>query len=296
MSIKKLSGFTLVEVAIALLIISILMYGGVTLYSKDYQFDKQKAVENQLREIKKSMLTFVRVNGYLPCPDRISGKHSEDGLEDRKKKGACTTREGYLPTQTLGLSESKDPWGNKYYYRVNARAEDLKRVTDICESASVFGAKRPDGEGVAGTKDVKFAQCTATKMYFCRKCSDACSSTCDFSADPRPNDSGPPYFHTSTRPVGAEPDGFKNLSITDEHGNTIEEVDVAVIVSFGSNGIYTWADEDHCPRDLPPDEKENCDNDATFVRHSSHDLDDYVIGITLNDVKAEAIKTGLPNY
>ena len=293
---KQSQGFTLLEVAIALLIISLLVFGGVTMYSTDYQQSKQKAVSLQLEEIKKLMLGFVRVNGYLPCPDKLTGTHSGDGGADRKSSGACATREGYLPTKTLGMSQTKDPWGNKFYYRVNARAEDLTRVTDICESASVFGAKRPDGTPVAGTKDANFAQCQATKMYFCRACSTACSSICNFSVDPRPHPSAPPYFHSSTRPVAAEPDGFKNLEIKDENGNLVESVDVAVIVSFGSNGRYTWADSAHCPSTLPADEKENCDNDVTFIRHRIQDLDDYVIGITLNDVKAEEIKAGLPNY
>ena len=288
---NKIKGFTLIEVAIALVIIGLLISGGTYLYGQQYTVGKVDQTREQLDNIHKVMLTFVKTNGFLPCPDTDG-----DGLENRQSNGACRSREGRLPARTLGV-DGEDAWGDPFYYRVNARAEDLNRVTDICQSASVFGAIT--SSGVPRTKDSNFAMCPDTHLYYCRKCSDVCGSLCDFSADPRPNLNKPPYFHTSTRPVSSEADGFKNLTIKSPQGDTLQEVVVAVVVSFGRNGLMTWgsanANTPSCPSSLTSDEQENCDNDTTFI-DGRKAIDDYLVGITLREVKQAAIEAGYANY
>lgn len=304
----KVRGFTLIEVAVALVIIGLLISGGSFLYGQQYRSDKVNKTYKQLNEIHNLMLSFVQANGFLPCPDTDG-----DGLENRKTDGACQSRQGRLPGQTLGI-DSKDAWGTPLYYRVNARAEDLNRVTDICQSASVFGAIRPDGTPVLGTYTsgsgtYPSMKCEENKTYYClpasttsSSCSNACGTTCtsvSSSSDPRPNSGGPPYFHTSTFPIGAFSDGMKNMTIQSPSGNTLEELVVAVVVSFGQNGKLTWgapsANVPSCPASLTAEEQENCNDDRTFI-DGNKALDDYLVGITLREVKKAAIDSGLINY
>ncbi|GAB6033909.1 type II secretion system protein [Galenea microaerophila] len=297
---NKIKGFTLIEVAIALVIIGLLISGGTYLYGQQYTLGKVNKTREQLDHIHEVMLTFVKSNGFLPCPDTDG-----DGLENRNSDGACRSRQGRLPARTLGI-DGEDAWGSPFYYRVNARAEDRDRVTDICQSASVFGAIT--ASGVPRTKDSDFAMCPDTHLYYCRGCSDVCGSLCDVpedpndpasQPDPRPNLNAPPYFHTSTRPVSSENDGFKNLTIKSPQGDTLQEVVVAVVVSFGRNGLMTWgsvnANTPSCPLSLTSDERENCDNNTTFIDgHKA--IDDYLVGITLREVKQAAIEAGYPKY
>jgi len=298
----KAKGFTLIEIALALVIIGLLITGGTFLYGQQYHSDKINQTHSQLNNIHDLMLIFVQTNGYLPCPDTDG-----DGLENRKTDGACQSRQGRLPGQTLGI-DSKDAWGTPFYYRVNARAEDINRVTDICQSASVFAAVRPDGAPEPGTygsnANSSLMMCDANKTYYCRDCIVACGTTCvDPSSpafiDPRPNSGLPPYFHSSTQPVASENDGMKSMTIVSPSGNTLNEVVVAVVVSFGQNGKQTWgtpsANVPSCPASLTSEEQENCDNDQNFI-DGSKAIDDFLVGITLREVKKVAIDSGLINY
>ena len=108
------SGFTLVELAIAIFVISLLL--GSLLLPLTTQVEQRQIAETEksMEEIREALLGFAAANGYLPCP-AIS---STNGLEDRTA-GACTAgkRQGYLPWETLGVSRL-DAWGHIYRYSV----------------------------------------------------------------------------------------------------------------------------------------------------------------------------------
>jgi len=292
---KHYKGFTLIEVALALALIGILVSGGVLLFGQQHQQDKKNQTYQQLADLRQLMLVFVQTNGYLPCPDT-----NGNGQENRKTNGACTNRQGFLPAQTLGV-KAKDAWGVPLYYRVNARAEDLARVTDICQSASVFGAVRPDGSSVSADLS-SLEQCPNNNLYYCNQCAAACTTVCTTvtpATSPLPNTGKPPYFHTSTMPVAAYNDGYKNMTIKTPSGNKLETLVVATVVSFGKNGGQTWgtplSNTPDCPPSLTNEEQENCDNDRDFI-DKGKELDDTVMGITLREVKKAAIDLGYDKY
>lgn len=111
-------GFTLVEMAIVLLIMGLLLGGGLTVLSA--QIDQQKVKETQqlLNDARESLIGFA-TNGnngvpHLPCPDSAGN----DGLEDRAPGGACSATQGNLPWVTLGLQPDTDAWGNRLRYVV----------------------------------------------------------------------------------------------------------------------------------------------------------------------------------
>lgn len=133
------TGFTLIELAIVLFIITLLLGGVLTPLG-------QQIAERQNGETRRAMETArIALVGYalrqanqagpLPCPDirnvtenRATENHANDGLEDRLANGLCAVRTGNLPWNTLGLPDG-DAWGNRLGYAVAAEwatAETLK--------------------------------------------------------------------------------------------------------------------------------------------------------------------------
>jgi prepilin-type N-terminal cleavage/methylation domain-containing protein len=120
MQAKKQQGFSLVEIAIVLVIVG-LMVGGL-LTPLTMQMEQRKAADTQraLDEAREALVGFAVRYGYLPCP-AIS---ASDGQEDRSGN-RCTgeRREGYLPWATLGLARL-DAWSHLYRYSVTPAFAD----------------------------------------------------------------------------------------------------------------------------------------------------------------------------
>ncbi len=122
------SGFTLVELAIAIFIIALLL--GSILVPLATQVEQRQLTETQktMEEIRDALLGFAATNGYLPCPDLQVGGTPNDGNEDVTAAGLCTTilpsgggnlSAGNVPWGTLGLG-NQDVWGNRFRYTVLA--------------------------------------------------------------------------------------------------------------------------------------------------------------------------------
>ncbi|MBU1689728.1 MAG: prepilin-type N-terminal cleavage/methylation domain-containing protein [Gammaproteobacteria bacterium] len=118
--LHKSSGFTLVEMAIVLVIVGLLL-GGL-LMPLAAQVEQRRIGETQkaLEEIKEALIGFAIANGRLPCPASatIQTGATGAGLEPAPFVAAgCTNVAGALPWATLGVNET-DAWGKRYTYRV----------------------------------------------------------------------------------------------------------------------------------------------------------------------------------
>ncbi|HEV7817302.1 MAG TPA: prepilin-type N-terminal cleavage/methylation domain-containing protein [Janthinobacterium sp.] len=111
---KKLAGFSLVEMAIVLVIVGLLLGGMLTPLSVQMEQRKISETQRQMEEIKEALTGFALRNGYLPCP-AIS---AANGLEDRNGD-TCSDdkRQGYIPWATLGVGKL-DSWGHLFRYSV----------------------------------------------------------------------------------------------------------------------------------------------------------------------------------
>lgn len=107
-------GFTLVEMAMVLVIVGVTL-GGL-LVSLSAQVDQRDYAQTRqsMEEIREALLGYALSRGYLPCP-AIS---SANGAEDRTA-GVCTAgkRVGFLPWAELGLKKT-DSWNHLYRYSV----------------------------------------------------------------------------------------------------------------------------------------------------------------------------------
>lgn len=260
---NRISGFTLVELAVVLVIIGIILGGMLQGFSAQRSVAKLNEDKLQLSSIKKSLLAFAAVNYYLPCPDT-----NADGLEDRDGNNYCTDVNGDLPYLTLGLS-SKDAYGSQYFYAVNTDA-DSSDILDRCHPASYFGNT---GTSVSSNVDT----CTA----------------------PTSEVSAPPYFILATPPVGATTTLNGNLIVCNDTAtscnnstagaNLLAEYVPLVVVAYGKNGLQTRS---NC-NNAGSLERENCDGDRYFHQASNSDeFDDQVSWVSAYELKQTLLDVG----
>ena len=110
-------GFTLIEIAIVLLIVSILVGYAVALLPVQRELKQYRAVDQEMDEIIAAIVGFAQVNGRLPCP-AIPALGGIEDYDDVNNDG-CDNYGGFVPVNTLGItgrlnadSLLLDPWGN----------------------------------------------------------------------------------------------------------------------------------------------------------------------------------------
>ena len=121
---KRTSGFTLIELAVALLIIALVL--GMLIVPLGTQVDQQRIndTQKQLNVINEALLGFAVANGRLPCPASPATPNTTAGAGTENKPAAtCALNEGVLPWATLGIAET-DAWGRRFTYRVSAAFAD----------------------------------------------------------------------------------------------------------------------------------------------------------------------------
>ena len=109
---SKQAGFTLIELAVVIVVIALLL--GSILVPLTSQVEQRKVLETQktLDEIKEALIGFAMINGRLPRP----ATSSSDGTE----RGNCTTElecTGFIPWTALGVSKV-DSYGKIIRYSV----------------------------------------------------------------------------------------------------------------------------------------------------------------------------------
>lgn len=137
-TIAREQGFTLVEMAMVLVIVGLLLGGGLTVLSTQIEQQKVKGTERQLDEIKEALIGFAIANGRLPCPAPATSATgaATAGLEPTPLPNGCTNESGVLPWATLGFNEA-DAWGNRFTYRV---AKEFTRTVPQVAFASCAAA------------------------------------------------------------------------------------------------------------------------------------------------------------
>ena len=120
-------GFTLIELAIVLFILTLLMAGVMTPLTQQLTEHQIRRTQHSLEEMKAALLGYALSHRdalqrpYLPCPDRreaAPADQANDGKEDRLPNGRCAVIVGNLPWISLGVSDA-DAWGNHFSYAVS---------------------------------------------------------------------------------------------------------------------------------------------------------------------------------
>ena len=143
-------GFTLVELAVVLVIVGILLSSFIgTLATRIEATQKSETIE-ELREIKQAMFAYAYVNGYLPCPDcavangNCAAAQVGDGIADHNG-AVCREDEetGNVPWVTLGLGRG-DAWGTRYRYAVQNEFSDETSPFTVDTAVGTAEIREPD--------------------------------------------------------------------------------------------------------------------------------------------------------
>ena len=109
---READGFTLVEMAMVLMIVALLLGGLLPTISSQVEQRQINETRKQLDEIQQALIGFAVVNGRLPRPATSAINGDE--------RAACTTTAaciGFIPWATLGSSKL-DSWGKIIRYGV----------------------------------------------------------------------------------------------------------------------------------------------------------------------------------
>ena len=132
----RLRGFTLIELAIVLVIMTILISGLAVPLSAQIQARRAAETRQTMDEARRAILGWAMTHPaaatgkrYLPCPDTDG-----DGRENRDAATqACTQSAGLMPWVDLGTAP-QDAWGDRLRYAV---------VPEFANAASGFSASTP---------------------------------------------------------------------------------------------------------------------------------------------------------
>jgi prepilin-type N-terminal cleavage/methylation domain-containing protein len=134
---SRQGAFTLIELAVVLLIIGLLL--GSLMYTLSAQTDQRTREQTQrtLEQAREAVLGYAVANGRLPCPASAASLGVES--DSPAGSGDCTNYyDGFLPAVTLGFQPvdaqgfAVDAWSNRIRYAV---ARNLNAGTCVGTSA-----------------------------------------------------------------------------------------------------------------------------------------------------------------
>ena len=132
---KRFAGFSLIEMAVVLVVMSIAMGLGLSLLRANQEKAAWNETKSKQERIKVALITYLRTNGRLPCPNSVA---PWDGAEDTP----CLVNagRGILPWQALGLSvgDVQDGWANFFTYRVANRTPGTSSNWTITSGVAPF--------------------------------------------------------------------------------------------------------------------------------------------------------------
>ena len=285
---NRQSGFTLVEVAIVLLIVAILLGYTVALFPQQQQLKQYRAAERDMDRAIEAIIGFAQVNGRLPCP----AMPSTAGLEDSNANG-CNQYGGFVPINTLGLDGRSnedfllvDPWGNPYRYYVSdsdtTEAGNLG-VTDFTAGNEMRAVGLGD-EGGDGYVDLdgRFIICDSAGTTMDDQCVDSVEIFGTYAPNGgEPRYAGAPFVLMSLGKNGIETpangsDEEENRGVTPVNGGG----------GFGLGLPLGPTNRDYVIKDVGS-------NESTFVRRPTglaDDFDDIVRWVSPNVLFARMIQ------
>lgn len=188
---KSSPGFTLVEMAIVLLIIGLTatMFLQVSSATRDAQ--NRLLVRTKLTNIDTALANFVARNQRLPCPadGAIPAANPGAGIEKFNAAGAClpanNQTDGVIPWATLNLTlaDATDPWNAIFTYRVDPQLAGAAPTKPLLMNMSYCD---PAGTGFTATAPANyFGACatpltTPTRPTFCLTTPANCTSPTHF--------------------------------------------------------------------------------------------------------------------
>lgn len=123
----RCKGFTLAELAIVMLVFSILLGGMFVSISTQLELRSISDTQKNMDQVREALIGFAVARGYLPCPatatSNVANSPTGNGSEARSGNN-CSAFDGYVPAVTLSLTPTDaqgfliDSWGTRIRYAV----------------------------------------------------------------------------------------------------------------------------------------------------------------------------------
>lgn len=151
---RQKKAFTLIELSIVIVIVSILITGALSVSVNAVNNAKTKITKERIAEIYKALGNYVLVNKKLPCPAPITDTKSGTATYGTASNTLlCTTTgvvqsftsanlvRGMVPVKTLGLplDMAEDGFGDKFEYVVDKNYTVASNATTPSNGAGDFG-------------------------------------------------------------------------------------------------------------------------------------------------------------
>ncbi len=136
---KHVVGFTLIELALALAVMSLLLGGLITPLVGAREYMNRTVTQQQLQRIETALIGHLLTLNRFPC---AASKESA-GREQVASHG-CLLYAGFLPSSTLGIMGPTnedglliDQWGRPFLYRISASDSNLDGSADYAVTSGV---------------------------------------------------------------------------------------------------------------------------------------------------------------
>ena len=124
--IMNRSGFTLIEMAVVIIIVGIVVSIVASVLPSLIKSSKIKKADAILERTQYSIEGFMTANDRCPCPDTDGDGYEDFTAGATPALNVCAQYTGGLPFRTLGYASADDAWGNTVKYGVY---EDLVKTT-----------------------------------------------------------------------------------------------------------------------------------------------------------------------
>jgi prepilin-type N-terminal cleavage/methylation domain-containing protein len=206
--------FTLLEVLVVMLIMTILMSGLAVPFAAQAALRRLEETRRILDEAREAVIGFAIANGRLPCPATLASRGDESFAPGGDAtNGLCSHfHDGYLPAAAIGLSPldadgfGRDAWGteaNRIRYAVFGAGRSLGGVTNPFT--------RTNGMQAASLLSLGSAP---SYLHICASAAPATGTDCGPAANQLTRRAA--FVLVSTGPTGAQrpspgPDEARNL-------------------------------------------------------------------------------------